>query len=128
MGLWLIKCYINYNSRWFNLFKKNYFATESECRSQVSTPVSTTTIPQYEDQLSREEIQKITEDTTKFQGVPHSASKSLDMLDNLEDVSSSISTRQVSCSDIKSTSKPFESKTFYDAKNIKRTSSASPFK
>ncbi|KAF3428083.1 hypothetical protein E2986_00055 [Frieseomelitta varia] len=101
---------------------------ESECRSQVSTPVSTTTIPQYEDQLSREEIQKITEDTTKFQGVPHSASKSLDMLDNLEDVSSSISTKQVSCSDIKSTSKPFEPKTFYDAKNIKRTSSASPFK
>lgn len=104
----------------------NLRVIESETRSQVSTPVSVN-IPQYENQLSQDEIQKITKDTTEFQGVPHSTSKSLDMLDNL-DVSSTISTRQVSCSDIKSTSKLFEPKSFYDAKYSKSIASTSPFK
>ncbi|XP_003492639.1 biotin--protein ligase isoform X1 [Bombus impatiens] len=99
---------------------------ESETRSQVSTPVSVN-IPQHENQLSQDEIQKITKDTAEFQGVPHSTSKSLDMLDNL-DVSSTINTRQVSCSDIKSTSKSFEPKSFYDAKYSKSIASTSPFK
>ncbi|XP_043801888.1 biotin--protein ligase isoform X2 [Apis laboriosa] len=94
---------------------------EIESRSQVSTPVSIN-ISQHEIQLSEDEIQKITEDI-EFQGVPHSTSKSLDVLDNLEDESKAIRYRQVSCSDIKSTSKPF-----HDAKDSKIMVSTSPFK
>lgn len=45
------------------------------------------------------------------------------MLDNLEDESKAIRYRQVSCSDIKSTSKPF-----HDAKDSKIMVSTSPFK
>ncbi|XP_076762420.1 holocarboxylase synthetase-like protein [Xylocopa sonorina] len=100
---------------------------ESESRSQISTPVSVS-IPEQESQLLPDEVKDATVHTTEFQGVPHSGSKSLDTLDNLDEIPETIKVKQVSCSDIKSTSKPFEQKAFYDAKDSKVASSTSPFK
>lgn len=104
----------------------NVYVLENESRSDVSTPVSINTSQQKSHSVA-DETEDLMEDTIQVRGVPHSGSKSLDVLDNLEEVSN-IKLKQTSCSDIKITSKPFEQSAFYDVKDSNRATSASTVK
>ncbi|XP_076390314.1 holocarboxylase synthetase-like protein isoform X2 [Megachile rotundata] len=98
---------------------------ESTTRSQASTPISTKSFQQEGEPVSST-MQDSTNDFIERQGVSRSGSKSLDTLDNLEEISQIKQFRQVSCSDIKDTSKS-KPKTFYDAKDSNVALSTSSF-
>ncbi|KOC60318.1 Biotin--protein ligase [Habropoda laboriosa] len=94
---------------------------ESEIRSEVCTPISVN-IPQQENQSTlTDEIQDAAKDTIQSQDILNSDSKSLDKLDNLEEVSNV--TEQVS-SGIENIKEFFEQKAFYDARDRKVTSAS----
>ncbi|XP_029053815.2 biotin--protein ligase isoform X3 [Osmia bicornis bicornis] len=110
-------------------FKSQAVSTETldgTTRSQASTPSSTKTSQQGSEMFSSAMLDS-TDDFTVFQGVSRSGSKSLDMLDNLEETSQNTQFRQVSCIDIKDMSK-LKPKTFYDAKDSNVASSTTSFK
>lgn len=99
---------------------------EGTTRSEASTPSSTKASQQGSEMFSSTMLDS-TDDFTEFQGVSRSGSKSLDMLDNLEETSQITQFRQVSCTDIKDMSK-LKPKTFYDAKDSNVASSTTSFK
>ncbi|XP_026672843.1 biotin--protein ligase [Ceratina calcarata] len=96
---------------------------DNKSRSEVSTPISAKAQLEYQS-LSDEAV----EDTIEYKGVPHSGSKSLDTLDNLDDLADTIKTKQASCSDIKEKNKPFDEKAFYDTKRTQKAASTSAIK
>lgn len=96
---------------------------DNKSRSEVSTPISAKAQLDYQS-FSDEAA----EDTIEYKGVPHSGSKSLDTLDNLDDLADTIKAKQASCSDIKDQNKPFDEKVFYDTKRAQKAASTSAIK
>ncbi|XP_076681827.1 holocarboxylase synthetase-like protein isoform X3 [Andrena cerasifolii] len=99
----------------------------TESRSEISTPASIY-IPQQDNELSSNVTQVVTDNTIPFQGVSHSGSKSLDTLETLEESPNVKKPWQISCIDIKSTSKLSEQKDFVVVQESKVTPSKSNIK